>query len=890
MDHSWGIGTAANCARLRGVRACVAGVFLLGAAAQAAQSPPELVAAEKLFETGQYDQCLAACKKVLPAAAARTLPASPDVPLADAPTEGWWVLAAKVQLQTGKYEEAAKTTQAGLEDHEESLTLYWLRRQALLYTGKEAEAKALVEKVTAMLTDAPWRYADTDNRVAAGRFMLVKHTDARKILETYYDKARRDDPVALPPLLAIAELGLAKNDPGVAAEACAAALKVSPENADVLLAMARAQEDDPDVAAEALAKALEVNPNHVDTMLELTDRLLDRERYEKAGELLGKVLAVNPLEPRAWAYQAVMGHLKGDYKAEAAAREKALSTWKSNPEVDYIIGRKLSQKYRFEVGTDYQKKALAMDAEYEPAQFQLCQDLLRMGKEDEGWKLADAVFKADPYNVVAYNLVTLHDRLERFKTLSNDRFVVRMDAKESPIYGRRVLDLLSKAHEKLCAKYGVELAEPTTVEVFPLQQDFEIRTFGFPGEEGFLGVCFGRVVTVNSPASRLAHPTSWEAVVWHEFCHTVTLTKTHNKMPRWISEGISTYEERQANAGWGEHMEPAYRQIIEKNGAAKIREMSDAFSNPPSPMALEFAYFEASMVVQYVVERYGLEALKGVLTDLGNDVQINESLAKRAAPIDKLDADFAVWLKKQADDLAPQVNWEEPKLLPEDGSGPLVEWNKAHPGSFWGLVYEGEAFLVERKYAEATVPLREALRLFPEYAEADGPYGLLAKVYQELHDAAGEKEILTRLAERNADVVMPRLRLLELAAKDKNWKLVRDQALAVIGVDPLVLAPYTYLADAAEELGDRTTAIDARRTVLLLKPLDKPEQHYRLAKVLFADGKLAEARREVVLCLEDAPRYRAALNLLLEIATKMDATGTGPAPAGSEPAAKGGPQ
>jgi hypothetical protein len=90
------------------------------------------------------------------------------------------------------------------------------------------------------------------------------------------------------------------------------------------------------------------------------------------------------------------------------------------------------------------------------------------------------------------------------------------------------------------------------------------------------------------------------------------------------------------------------------------------------------------------------------------------------------------------------------------------------------------------------------------------------------------------------------------------------------------------LADAAEELGDRTVTIDARRTVLLLNPLDKPEQHYRLAKVLFADGQLPTARREVVLCLEDAPRYRAALNLLLEIATKMEAAS---APAATAPVA-----
>ena len=37
-----------------------------------------------------------------------------------------------------------------------------------------------------------------------------------------------------------------------------------------------------------------------------------------------------------------------------------------------------------------------------------------------------------------------------------------------------------------------------------------------------------------------------EDVLWHEFAHVITLTATKNRMPRWLSEGISVYEERQA--------------------------------------------------------------------------------------------------------------------------------------------------------------------------------------------------------------------------------------------------------------------------------------------------------------------------------------------------------
>jgi tetratricopeptide (TPR) repeat protein len=252
--------------------------------------------------------------------------------------------------------------------------------------------------------------------------------------------------------------------------------------------------------------------------------------------------------------------------------------------------------------------------------------------------------------------------------------------------------------------------------------------------------------------------------------------------------------------------------------------------------------------------------------------------------MEKLDQDFAAWFKGQADQLAPKVNWEEPKLLPEDGSAPLTAWNKEHADSFWGLIYEGEAFLLERKFAEAKVPLNKAVALFPQYAEMDGPYLLLAKAYRELKEAKDERDVLAKFTTLNADAVAPRLRLLELASADHDWKTMRSESEKVLGVDPLTPLPYRYLADSAEALGERATAIAARRTLLLMDPLDKPEQHYRLAKLLYEDGKLPEARREVDLSLEDAPRYRDALGLLLEIAARMDAASGGGHMAGAPPA------
>ena len=133
---------------------------------------------------------------------------------------------------------------------------------------------------------------------------------------------------------------------------------------------------------------------------------------------------------------------------------------------------------------------------------QLAEDLLRLGQDDAGWALAESVHSNDQYDVTAYNLSVLHDEMDKFATLTNDHFIVHMSQHEAGLYGDQVMDLLSRARETLTRKYSVELTQPTVVEIFPEQKDFAVRTFGFPEDPGYLGVCFGSVITANSPASQ----------------------------------------------------------------------------------------------------------------------------------------------------------------------------------------------------------------------------------------------------------------------------------------------------------------------------------------------------------------------------------------------------
>jgi len=610
----------------------------------------------------------------------------------------------------------------------------------------------------------------------------------------------------------------------------------------------------------ALSAALEGNTNHVPSYLLLTDHLIDGEDYTAAEETLEEVLAVNPWLPEAWAYQAVLEHLRESPKGEVRSRAKAMRFWETNPEVDYLIGLKLSQKYRFSEGAEYQRRALSFEPDFLPAKIQLAQDLLRLGEETEGWQLAQRVYEKDGYNVAAYNLVTLQETLDTFRTLTNRDFILRMGANEAEVYGEEALALLQEAKDQLCAKYNLELTGPTTVEVFPEQKDFGVRTFGIPDNPGFLGVCFGSVITANSPASQGANPSNWKAVLWHEFCHVVTLHLTRNKMPRWLSEGISVHEELEANPSWGQAMNPQYREMVLGDDLTPVGQLSAAFLAPKSDLHLQFAYYESALVVEFIVDRYGVGSLRQILVDLGAGKGINDSIAERCAPLEKMEEEFKVFARARAEALGPELDWEQPER--EDLAD--AAYRLTHSNNYYVLKREAADRMRDEEWEEAKKPLRKLLESYPDQSDPGNAYEMLALVHRKLNETTEEEELLRRLGELAADDLGTFSRLMTLAEEGEDWEAVALNAERFLAVNPLVSLPYRFVGRAYEELSRDREAIRAYRVMLKLDSPDPAHAHFRLARLLYR-GNDPAAKRHVLQALEEAPRFRDVHRLLLQL-------------------------
>ena len=55
---------------------------------------------------------------------------------------------------------------------------------------------------------------------------------------------------------------------------------------------------------------------------------------------------------------------------------------------------------------------------------------------------------------------------------------------------------------------------------------------------------------MDSPKARPPGTFNWAATLWHELAHLITLQMSGNRLPRWLSEGISMFEETRARQGW----------------------------------------------------------------------------------------------------------------------------------------------------------------------------------------------------------------------------------------------------------------------------------------------------------------------------------------------------
>ena len=187
------------------------------------------------------------------------------------------------------------------------------RPRRLPFNGRDDDAAAEMDAIESLILVAPQRYATPEGRVALGRFFLLRGPTpegARPVLRRRHQGAARPRR-RLPRHRRAGPRQAGRRprgrDPPKAPKAAA-------EDPRFHYLLARAFSDDDRARSDKeLAEALKINPQPR-RQPAAPGRPPDRRRAVRRGRARcsSRSLEVNPHEPRAWAYRAVLAHLRND--------------------------------------------------------------------------------------------------------------------------------------------------------------------------------------------------------------------------------------------------------------------------------------------------------------------------------------------------------------------------------------------------------------------------------------------------------------------------------------------------------------------------------------------------------------------------------------------------
>ena len=676
-----------------------------------------------------------------------------------------------------------------------------------------------------------------------------------------YDEAIAADSLDLEPRVELGALFLDKFNSTDARSAFEAVLARNPRHPRALLGMARVRYfDGQGDASEMVRKSLEVNPVDAEARAFSSLLLLDVERYADAASEAIRGLTADTTAPAPLVALAAARLLSGDTANFRRALARAHTRLEGAADAEIVLADVAARNRLYQEAAAFAEQGVARDARAARALALLGINQLRTGRIDEGRANLDRAFAADPYDVWAKNTLDLLDTFKDYTEISTPRFVIVAEKKDAPLLELYVGPLAEEAFDSLQARYGFTPRTPVRVELFRSHADFSVRTVGLAGL-GALGVSFGNVVAMDSPAARKVGEFNWGSTLWHELAHTFTLGVSGNRVPRWVSEGLSVYEERRARQGWGSDVSPPFVAAFKGKLLRPPSQMNDGFMRPRFPEEVILSYYQASLVFEMLEQEKGVAGIRALLAAYGRGAS-TEAAVREVLGYDlpTFDARFDRFVRDRLGRELAAVELDGDAKKPAEGEGG-VSWS----GPFTDAMRAATGLAERQQWDDAVKELERAKAMFPSYAGEDSPYRTLARIHSTRGDRARAEQELQAMAERNETAYAANLELAELLTargESKGAAAALERALYVSPFDPMV---HQRLAEAARRNGDHTRAIRERRAILALNPSDRVEAMFQLAQAYADAGDLAGARREVLRTLDLAPNFEKAQSLLLSL-------------------------
>jgi tetratricopeptide (TPR) repeat protein len=633
-----------------------------------------------------------------------------------------------------------------------------------------------------------------------------------------------------------------------------------------LVADARRRDFDSEGGADSvLARALEIEPENVAARVLRAQFRADVEDFAGAAQEADRALRANGESADALSIRAALYRIGGDSVGFAEMRRRYSALYPKEAGLYVVTATMLSHVRQYAQAAAMAREGTQVDPKNWRAHATLGSNLMRTG--DIAGALASLLvaFKGDPYDLWSKNTLDLLDTYSQYDNVNTDKFKFMIEREESGVLSIYLRDILEKAYATFQKRYQFTPNGVVRVEVFRSHADFSVRTVGLAGI-GALGVSFGNVIAFDSPAAKDIGMFNWGSTAWHELAHTFTLGSSDMRVPRWLSEGLSVYEERRARPGWGQNVSPAFLKAYDEKKLVPASRLNDGFVRPAYPQQVIFSYYQASLLCEMVTRDFGEQALSQMLAGYKAG-QNTEQVFQRVLKMDlvTLDRRFDAYMQQRFAKVVAATKDKDvtvEQYLPVDE---IVKRADAKPDNYWFQVASGRVLTQRREHQLAIPILERAKALFPDYNGGDGAYPALVRAYQ---GAGNVRSAATTLAAATELGDMPyetHISLVDLWLEAGDTLKAASALENAMFMNPFEIKEHERLANLLARVGDKPRAVRERAAVVALNPVDKAEAFYRLAIAQRDAGEAASAKRSVLRALEVAPHFERAQDLLLRI-------------------------
>lgn len=504
---------------------------------------------------------------------------------------------------------------------------------------------------------------------------------------------------------------------------------------------------------------------------------------------------------------------------------------------------------RYREATTLLRRAVEAQPDLWSAHAELGSNLLRLGYIEEAREHLTRAYSGDPYSPTIVNSLRLLDRIDEFEVttvpvaIEGETFIVRLrlHRREATVLKPYALELVREAMATFSRRYNFKLREAVTVELYPDHDDFAVRVAALPGI-GLLGVTFGYVVAMDSPSGRALGEFHWGSTLWHELAHVFTLEATDHHVPRWLSEGISVFEEWRTGPTPGVAVPPDVVAALEEGKFLPVSELDSGFIRPRYPNQVQVSYVQSGLVCLFIEQRWGFERLAALLHQFDGKATTPAAIQAtfKISP-EEFDKEFNTFVRSRFGTLLAGMREFEERYQAA---------RKAMQAEQWSDVIE---------------PAKRAAALYPEHVGPGSPNLLLARAFDKLGqrpEAIAAMETYRNAGGWDPDALRELARWLDESGRGPDATAILE---TLNYADPLNADQHAQLGErllASERAEESLREFQALRS---LREHDQAQALFGSARALRLLGDGAGSRRHVLDALAVAPHYRPAQEFLLQI-------------------------